>query len=112
MNPFAPKRLALTVVMIGFVTLITGEPELVASVRAFGTVVLVEAAFTIQFVSGVVSPKTRFPIVRAASRGKVLFVVMFSVLKSAVLSVPSAITPLFQLAVLVQLPLAFPFTRF
>src|SRR2546423_2939222 len=90
-----------------------GEPELVASVRAFttGSVALVEVALRIQLVSAVVSPRIRFPMVRAASSVTVLLAVRFSVLKSAVASVPLAIVPLFQLAELVQLPDALPVTR-
>jgi hypothetical protein len=62
-----------------------------------------------------VSPKTRLPMVRGASRRTVLFAAMFSMLKSAVEFVPLATTPLSQLppslhrpplAVLSHVPLA------
>ncbi len=58
-----------------------------------------------------VSPKVRLPIVRAPSSVTVLRAVMSSVLKSAVLSVLVAITPLSQLAAADQLPEPLPLTR-
>src|SRR5690242_19969988 len=104
-NPPAPARTA-PMVAVWLLTVIVGEPAETLNVNGSP-----EPVFKTQFVSGVASPKTRFPIVRAPSRVTVLRFVMFSVLKSAVLSAPLAITPLFQFTAVLQLPPALPLTR-
>ena len=97
-KPPLPASTALTVAPL--VTAIVGVPELTA--RVSGSPV---PGLSVQLFSGAaLSPKVRFPIVREPSSVTVVLAVMSSVLKSAVKPVPSAITLLFQLPAVAQLP--------
>src|ERR1017187_2497436 len=89
--------------MVGIPALVARKIKLVA-----GNVALVELAFTVQFVLGAASAKMRPPMVRTLSSASVVVPVRSSVLKSAVKSVPPAMTPFFQLVATPQLPEALP----
>lgn len=82
-----------------------GEPVVVLNVNG-------PAAIVQLLVFGVVSPKTKLPIVGATSTVTVLLVVMLTALKYAVLSAPLGTIPFNQFADELQLPEASPLTRF